>query len=316
MKLKKLKLPRNIRFPKFKLRFTRKLAIRSVIILAVLLFGFNAMFWWRFVYNKPERVFWDALENAFQTTSVTRITDRNTDTQQPDQFLNVQTTPKPVVVGVSKYYESGDRAIPTLVTETLGLREADYVRITDMRSLQGNKPAPDISDIKNSWAKVGQEGVDTEGQQYNQLVLGLIPFGNLNPEQRAELMRMIYDLKAYELNPNAPVERSIRNGRPTYSYLVTVAPEPYIKVLKQFALDINNHQLEAIETSTYRDFPALQLSVVVDVWSRQIISTQSSTTDEINRYTAHGLVAPSPTAPTTIVPLSELQKRLQSSRQE
>jgi len=312
MKLPKTSVLTKIRKPQ--IRLTKGLLAKLIIVLALLVFSASGWFYWKEIYSDPERVFWTAIDNALQTRSVSRQVARDTNTQQPDQFLRLQNSPAAGVRGVNKYYQSGDREMPTLVTETIGLPEADYIRVLLLESTDPNEPSPDISEVRGKWADATPEsfGGKKQGQLYTQFALGIVPFGNLTPSQRAQLLKKMRESKVYEINYDA-LQRTKDNGRPTYSFEVAVNTEQYLTILKEFGRYAGINQLDEIDPSQYRGARPLSFKFFIDIASHQLIGTQRAG-GETTRYHSYGLQAPTVVAPTEYMTLDELQKKLQPSQ--
>lgn len=292
-------------------RLIKGLVAKIFVVATIAVFITTGFFWYREIYSDPKRVFWGAIDNALRTESVSRQVARDTDTQQPDQFLRLHTSPNQAVTGVNKYYQSGDRDMPTLVTETIGVPEADYIRVVLLESTDPSKPSPDISGVKGKWADATPVGLgEQRGQLYSQFALSIVPFGNLSREQRAELMNKMREAKVYDVD-YSKVQRIDDHGRHTYSYEVAVNTEKYLVVLKQFAQYARLNQLEDIDPSQYREARPLYFKFMIDVASHQLIATQRAG-GEVTRYHAYGLRAPIVQAPRETMSLDELQQKLQS----
>lgn len=310
MKLTKPSLLTKISKPK--ISFTRSLLTKTILVVSIAIFAATGVTWWKEIHTDPERVFWGAIENSLKTQSVSRQVARDTDTEQPDQFLRLHNSPVPGVVGVNKYYQSGDREMPTLVTETIGIPEADFIRVLLLESTDPNEPSPDISEVRGRWADATPVGFgDQRGQLYSQFALSIVPFGNLNPGQRAELMSMMREANVYEVD-YAKMQRISDGGRPTYSYEVSVNTEKYLTILKKFAQQTGLTQLDDIDPSQYKGARPLFFKFMVDAASHQLIATQRAG-GETTRYHSYGLQGPVITAPKETMTLDELQQKLQSA---
>jgi hypothetical protein len=309
MNLSKLSLPTKI--PKVKISFTKSLITKLVVIAGLIVFAGAGWFWWQEVYTSPERVFWGAIENSLKSQSVTRQIARNVDSQQPDQFLRLHTSPVQGVVGANKYYQSGDRSVPTMVTETIGTLEGDFIRILELTSSNPNEPTPDLANIRGVWADATPQGFGGKTPQlFSQFSLGIVPLGRLTAAQRAEVIASMHKEKVYDVDFKN-VERIRDNNRSAYVYNVQVRTEPYLIILQRFASFMGMDQLENIDPSQYRDSPPLEFRFLIDSMSHQLIGTQRAGGETI-RYHSYGLLAPPVQAPRDYLPLEELQQRLQT----
>jgi hypothetical protein len=311
-----MKLPKPsllTKIPKPKITLTKKLFTKLIVLAAIAIFSVTGVFWWRELRSDPERVFWGAIQNALQTQSVSRQVARDTNTQQPDQFLRLHTTPNQGVLGVNKYYQSGDREMPTLITETIGVPEADYIRVLLLESTDPNQPSPDISSIRDKWADATPVGIgEKQGQLYSQFALSIVPFGNLSRAQLTDLMNKMRENKVYNVD-YSKMQRVEDNGRQAYSYEVSVNTEQYLVILKQFASYAGLHQLDDIDPSQYKEARPLSFKFLIDVASHQLIGTQRAG-GEATRYHSYGLRSPVVAAPNETMTLDELQQKLQPSQ--
>ncbi len=262
------------------------------------------------MYSSPERVFWRAVDNSLQVRSVSRQVARNVDAQEPDQFLRLQTAPHAGVAGLNKYYQSGDRDVPTLVTEVIGVPESDYIRVLELESNVPGQEDPDISSFQGKWASTSTGAAGGQGQLYGQLVFGIIPLGNLTSDQRSELMKMILEKKIY--NVKFDETQSIKDeGRPAYGYNVSIKTDEYIRLLQRYAEMVGIEQLKGIDASQYADAPNLEFQVVADRVSSQIIATKQQGTQAM-RFHSYGMLREPLTIPSETIPLQELQEKLQA----
>jgi hypothetical protein len=282
---------------------------RIITTFALVIFLASGIVWWRQVRNDPERIFWNAINNALQTRSVTRRTERNVDTQQPDQFLQLQTAPNAGVRGLNKYYQSGDNSEPSLVTEVIGLPEADFIRVLALVSSNPTAPNPDISEFRGKWANASQGGQGS-GQLYSQMVLGIVPFGSLNSDQRSSLIRTMKEKNIYKVDYDT-FQKVKDQGRTAYGYNVSVNTEAYVRMLQEFARQIGVKQLEGLDPAQYADAPALEFQLIVDPLSQQFIAVRQQG-GEVMRLTAYGLKSETIKAPEDVIPLQELQQKLQA----
>jgi len=288
--------------------------IRAIIILGILLLLASLYGWWTYIRNNPERLFWRAVDNALQTRGVTRQIVSSGE-GQPDQFLRLHTTPAAGTVGLNKYYQGQDTSVPTLVTETLGTETADYIRVAAMNSTDPSQPTPDISSIRNIWANATPQGLgDSSGQLYNQFILGVVPFGNLNIRQRRELIRYMQEQDIYQID-FASVNRGTDQGRPVYIYEVSIDTQKYLVALKKFCEYVGSDQLKDVDPAQYAGSQPLRFQLTIDVLSRQLIIAQQAQ-GEVSRYHSYGLITPPLKAPDNPVPLEELQQKLQNLQQQ
>jgi hypothetical protein len=206
-----------------------------------------------------------------------------------------------------------DQGQAVITTESIGTLQNDFVRYLDIKTDQKNSSGSsfDFSNVLSVWGKSGDnKEAGEEAQLFSQTVLGVVPIANLPLSARQELLRQIQNDKVYTVDYGT-VKRAKSNGRPVYTYDVTVEPVAYINMLKTFAHSLGLTQLDQVDSSQYANTPALKFSFEVDVWSAQLTKVtyiESNRTETYSAYGARALV----NQPKDTITLEELQTRLQS----
>lgn len=290
------------------LSFFGRFSIKSIVILALLLFiGFGVV-WWRVVYANPERVFSGMLENSLRLNGVTRRVIQSGSGQYLDQvsWLNTYGTH---MAASRTTLEQGDN---TVNTESIGTPTGDFVRYTSINTTQTNASGEplDFSSILGKWGDNNstQDGAMTNGELYNESSLGIIPFGYLDAGQRARLLDMIRQNGIYEVDYQT-VKRELQHGRPRYTYTVKVDAAKYVAFLKEFAKLSGMNHLESLDPEAYAGSEKLSFQLIVDVWSRQLTKTIYSNA-RVEEFSAHNVIR-STAVPTDTITIDELQTRLQ-----
>jgi len=217
-----------------------------------------------------------------------------------------------VVAGIARQASAPARdnwtRIGDLVTRRTSVTQKQVAEALLQQSASG-KPL-DFSHVVNVWGKSTPDGTNqTNGQSYNQQILGVIPFGDLPLAQRGALLKLMQSTYSVDYSVT---QKKLIGGRPVYTYRVQVMPEPYIKMLKQFATDTGLTQLETIDPAQYASASPLPLEISVDVWSRQIKTISYGTSDRQVVFSQLGKVMPPVVLPSKTVSVDELESRLQS----
>lgn len=258
--------------------------------------------------TNADRVFWGMVDNNMQTTAYTRHTEQKSGAQSVDQVFETATSPQHKLFSDTVFTQTGvDSA--TAVTENIGTPTADYVRYTNIETAKGL----DFRSILGVWGVTDpQVPGQTSGQLYNQAVLGIIPTGNLNAEQRREIIKIMHEKKAYTYKL-VQTKRSLFFGRPTHTMQVIVNPVGYISALKQFASYVGLNHLEQVNPEEYEQAQKLAFTVTVDGWTRQMTSTDQDSGSKTEIITGRNSKKQLPDAPTETISVDELQQKLQSA---
>lgn len=285
-----------------------------IVVAAVLVLGASVWSWWHFVRSNPERTFYAAINNNLRTSGVSRQIEQGGAGQNLKQHIDVNTTAHHVAHGVTTINQSG-AVDATIETETYSSPQTDYVRYTKIDTNQKNakgKPI-DFSKLVNIWGKSGAASFgQTTGQLYSESVLGVVPTGNMTASARTKLMEQIRSKKVYKYNEKK-IEQVIRNGRPVYIYEVSVKPEPYVAMLKQFAQDIGMTQLDSVDPAQYKNAQPLKFKLTVDVWSRHLADIDYTGAGRNEKLGGYGVVR-DVELPTKTIPMDKLQQKLQAAQ--
>lgn len=260
--------------------------------------------WWHFLRSDVERTFYGALENNLKTRYVTRQMTESSEGQSFDQRSRTSLGPEQVVMG---YTTISGQDGTKVQTESIGTPRADYVRYTTIKT--GSSEPTDFKDALNIWGKTETtDKSQTTGELYGGTVLGIVPYGDLPAPERAKLMDFVRSKKVYQFD-EAKVKREVKQNRPVYTYPVTVSMEAWADFLKRFARELGLTQLESVDPAAYRGEQPVELSLTIDVWSRQITGIGYGEQRQ-ERLSSHG-VRSEITLPSKSVPADELLQRLQ-----
>ncbi|HSX44875.1 MAG TPA: hypothetical protein VLF39_02030 [Candidatus Saccharimonadales bacterium] len=287
--------------------------IRLLVSLALIALLLGVWSWWHFIKSEPKRVFWNAIDNALQTSSFSRETIETQNTQKTDQKLYVNTSPKAIAQGTNEVTQTGVNPF-RVVTSEAGNPTSDFVKYDYVKTSQptsSGKPA-DFTSVLNIWGKdVSPNKSVTSGQLYNQSVLGVLPFGRLNIDDRRQLIKLIKDKNVMKVDYNT-VSRTIAHGRPTYTFSVSVNAEAYIGMLKQYADSVGLTQLKQTNPADYRDTPALSFKFTIDVWTQQITKVSYVNGLRNEFYGSYGLRTTPTDLPKNAIDINELQQRVRA----
>jgi hypothetical protein len=285
-----------------------------LVVAAVIVFGASGWAWWHSIRSNPERTFYGALENNLRTRSVTRQVEQSSGSQKLTQGVELSLSPKAVAHGFTTMSQSG-QVNASVKTEIVSKATEEYVRYTAIDTDQkGTAGTPlNFKDLLNIWGKSSTEQTGQPGELYGESVLGVVPTANLGAHNRQALMKLIREKKVYDFNEQK-LERKIQNGRPTYIYNVTVAPQAYIALLKDFGGMTGLKQLESLDPEQYKGAQPLTFRLTVDVWGQKLTAVEYAggvRTERVGSYGMHHDVD----VPKSSIPTEELQAKLQQVQQ-
>lgn len=282
------------------------------IAAAVVIFVINGWAWWHFVRSNPERTFYASLENSLRTQGLTRTVEQASNGQSLEQGVQLNVGSQHVARSESTIKQEGE-VNATIKTEQISTPKQDFVRYTTIDTTQKGENGQDLdfSELLGLWGKSDvADQTGAAGELYNESVLGVVPVGNLRSADRQAIMKFIKEKNVYTVDGKS-VKRDIKNGRPVYTYEVTVTPEAYIGMLKLFGKAVGLKQLENVDPASYKDTEPLTFLMDVDVWGRQLSSISFGAGERTESFGSYG-VARSVVLPKESVPLDELQARLQA----
>jgi hypothetical protein len=277
----------------------------------IILLGVAGWLWFAKLTINPERVFWGMIEQSLATNGVTvqsTQTGNGSNVHQTIQFsLGSQ--------NISHSLTTLVQGSTTVVDEMIATPKADYTRYlsikTDQKSKEG-KPL-DFTKVLGVWAK--REG---NAQLLAQDVLGTglplggvaVPVANLSPELREKFVKQIKDQGVYKVSfKDSDVKRKTVDGRQVYVYTVKVQPVMYANMMKTLAKSSGFHQLDNLDPNNFSGQQPFEILMTVDAHAKQLITAEGVGAPIKQTYSGYDI--PTNTeAPTTTIPIEELQKRL------
>lgn len=299
------------------LHFFDRFSAKALVLLSVALFIIFGWLWWRNIHNDPTRVFNGMLENSLRLKGVTRHVTQTGLGQDVSQWTQLNLGAVQKAESRTELTQTGDIEAE-VETQSIGTPYEDFVRYTSIETSQTGADGQklDFSTILNIWGSnnATPEAGTTNGELYNESVLGVIPIGSLSVTDRATLLRYIRSNTVYEVDYTA-LERELIDGRPVYTYPVKVDAEKYVTMLKEFARMVGLNHLENVDPAAYGGSEKLEFSLSVDVWARQLVRIRFGSDDQrIEELSGHNVVK-SVGLPEETITVDELQGRLQEIQQ-
>lgn len=266
------------------------LVASGCVILAI-----SGLLWWKFVYQEPSRVFWGAVSNSLQTSAVTRRVSQSGNDLGMDQVLVMQYGSNNSVLNRTTLKHGQT----TIVTEQIGLPDADYTRYTKIQTEGQDKATgqekQDLEKVVNKWAKTSIDTTKAQQQPslFAQSSIGLaggnlIPIANLPDKQHDSLMRLMRDGQVFAIDMRK-VKRETVAGRPTYTYPVDIQAVPYAALQKTYSSMLGSKMLENVDPSEYKSQASVRVDISIDVWSRQIRKVDVASEGRAEKFSSYGV---------------------------
>ncbi len=290
----------------------KKATVIWICLVATIIFIISGWAWVHSVYLSSNNVFWGMLNNNLATTSVTGHIIQTGQGQSLDQYTQKQFGAENLAHSLITLKQTGGVADATVRSETIGTPTADYSRYLSIESQQRTakgKPI-DTSNLIGVWAKADIKNSQTvSSQSFRQSLLGIVPFANLNSQQRRNIIQLMRDKNVYDIS-KSPVKSEVVNGRQAFVYDVTINPQGYLDVTIQVIKDMGLGDI-GLNSSQYDNSPNFKAQFTVDKLSRQLIKISYPASGQQVTFSSQGLEQ-AVTLPTQTITMTELQKRIQA----
>lgn len=252
----------------------------------------------------PKNVFNGMIDNNFATTGYTRETASDQNDLKSQEVAQIQTGG----INTVETRTSLERGDEKVITEAIGTEKHDFVRYTKIETAQKDSQGKemDFSKVMNVWAKNDSAGL---GNNFQQLLLGIVPIGNVSPETRAELKKFTRDHTVFSVDYDS-VKKETVDGRKTYTYEVQLLPQTYVELLKIYGNAVGlSDQVAELDPKNYADAEPTNLTITVDAMSRTLTHIKYPEANRGESYSGFGITKPL-TLPSKTITGAELQKRL------
>jgi hypothetical protein len=249
-----------------------KLTPNAMMWSSLFLLALVSLLWIHFYYFSPQRVFNAMLNNSFRTTGLTRSIEEDNMFQNINRVLAFQTVPEPIIRGYTEVIQGENVQV---LAENIGTPNSDYIRYVEIADQQETGDPTDYSQILDIWSFNRVASDDLLAEIYGDTVLGVIPFGNLNYQDRQELLELIRDNNVYAVD-YGQARVTNENFRRKITYPVSVSPETYVLLLKDFASRVGIVQLEDVDPAQFAGAQPIEFLIEVDALTRQMVGLRSS----------------------------------------
>ncbi len=278
---------------------------------AIVILILSGWLWFHSVYMSSNNVFWGMLDNNLATTSVTEHVTQIGQAQSVEQYIQKQFGAQNSVHSLISLKQKQGKTVATVKSETIGTLSADYSRYlsVDRQRITAKGQPEDFSSVVGLWVKTDiKNNQAASNQSFKQNVLGVVPFANLNSDQRQNIIKMLRDKDVYDISTGSIKSISV-NGRPAFVYDVNIKPKAYIEVMIQVVRDMGLGNI-GLDASQYDNSSTYKAQFTVDKLSRHLVKITYSATSQITTYSSQGLEQKI-TLPTNTITMAELQKRIQ-----
>jgi hypothetical protein len=271
-----------------------------------------AVVWWNGIYQNPRNVFEGMLASNLATSSVTKHVRGSNNGQTLDQYIRLDLGSTNAARWLVDVQQSGNTEVTTDSIATPGKGYVRYTHITTNQK-KSSGGSYDFSKILNVWGQSADNDGSSLSQLFSQTVLDvstapLPPIGNLTPDARQNLLKTIREQHIFTPDYKT-VKKEQHNGRQAYTYSVSVKLESYVRMMQQFAKDLNLHNLDTVDPATFKDSKPITLALTVDSRSRQLVSATYAAANYTESYSSYGLKNPI-VPPVHAIPVSQLQTKL------
>lgn len=283
-----------------------------VSLLALVILIIAGVIWWNNIYVRPRNVFEDMLKNNLATKSITKKSetlDGTSEVQKAEQTSFVPNISSRTLLEITQPTEAGETKV---VTESIGTLQADFSQYTKIDTAEtGNDGKKlDYSKVLNIWGRSSLEA--GQPQNFQQSILGLVPFADLRPNDRQKIIAMLINDQAYKVD-YSKVEPKKLDGYSALVFPVSINTAKYLKALKELSKVGGFADLSSLDPAQYEDNAPIEIKMVVDKRSRKLLEVEFIGAGQKETYSSYGLSAPIVT-PENPIKLEELQKKIQEVR--
>jgi hypothetical protein len=278
-------------------------------IIAVTILVIVGIVWWNSIYTRPRNVFEDMLKNNLATKSITKsnsTTENGSSMNKTEQTSFVPNIASRSLLDITQPGEAGDTKV---ITESIGTLDTDYSQYLKIDTAQKGETGKklDYGNILNIW---GRSSLQTgQPQNFQQSILGLVPFANLKPADRQKAIDLLINDQAYKVD-YSKVEPKKLDGYSALVFPVSINTSKYLVALKDIAKAGGFADLSALDPAQYKDSPPVEVKMTIDKRSRQLLEIEFVGVGQKETYSSYGLASPIK-LPNKVIAIEELQQKIQ-----
>jgi len=292
----------------FSISFRQFIAL-AVLLSVLLLVGSGAL-WWKTVSSDPQQVFNDMLSRSLSSSSAQRRISQDSSQGSVDQQVLVSFGPEVAAHTKSKLTQADQTGgSNSVTTETIGTKQADYVRYVAVDAPSQADTARSIEKLLGTWGK--REKSAERGVSFlDEAIFVIVPAGDLSGSQRQQLLGFIENEEVYKYSK---ATRSTKDGRLVYEYEIDLQPEKLVKVLAEYARISGLGNQEQLNPESYAGSPPIKITATVDILSRQLTKLSYADSERVEYFFGRNLKR-AIAEPADTISVDELQKRLDSGQ--
>lgn len=281
---------------------------------AAIAFISTGALWYEKVYTAPSNVFWGMINHSLATPGLTRNVLQTEGEAKSIEYTRFNFTASPTAqLGRTITNETG-----TVVTEGLGTTNDDFQRFVRVERPNEGPDAPNYNAVLNTWVRINDTGEANQPKAAPSILLrsllGPVLTGNLQPEQRRELVRFIEENNVYKMD----FDKATKKSQAGHSVVVvegTLQLQPYAQALSKFAKYMGLPGRETIDAQQYSPTDSLKIQFIIDERSRQILAIDYLDQNISEEYDGHG-ISSQVDAPEKSINATEFQNKLQGPVQQ
>lgn len=297
-------IPGNMTLQTIRTRISNFTILNWLLVVSILALIASAILWWQIVYMSPQNVFKGMLKNNFATSGFTRETESNENGLRAKEVGQIQTGGNTIAQTKTALHQNND----TVVTDTISTTTQEFVRYAkiDTSHKDADGKPMDFAKAVNVWSKTD---TGAPGQVFGQMLLGIVPIGNVSPDTRSKLIDFTNKHTVFAVDYKSVKTESV-HGRKAYTYEVQLLPQTYVEMLKIYGQDIGlGEQVKQLDPKNYVNSEPTNLELTIDARSRNLIKLSYVGSDRNEKYSGHG-IHKNVKLPTKTISGQELQERL------
>jgi hypothetical protein len=137
-----------------------------------------------------------------------------------------------------------------------------------------------------------------------------LPLGNLTSTERSQMLQQIRNGQIYTIDFSS-VKKTTYQSRPAYTYAVSIQPVLYLQLIKNYAPNLDMHQLDQLNPNNYGGQSAVSATWTIDTQSKELVKADYGG-GRVQAYGGWG-VPITTQVPTHTISAKQLQSRLSAA---
>jgi len=264
---------------------------------------------------KPERRFWSAISNSLATTSVVKETrtggSGNLTVEKTRYTYGVQAAARKISDASIK----SATVESNVTTEVINTPTDEFVRYLNIATNEKKQDGTtyDFSDVQKVWARQPsdtQETTEKSKQSFIQSQVTLVPFGDVSPAARKDILSQLRKGGAYKVNYDA-VTTKVIDGQEYYNFIVAVQTKKYVSALQKHFIAIGYGEFAPLNSDNYSEGAKVNAQFLIKKSDNSLAGITFNNLTE--SYSNYGITKKTD-IPTDYITLDDLQKRLEKAQ--